>query len=414
VLGPIDTRQERDAVEFLVRFARAAHEAGYPTSELESRVRTVGRVVELSPVEVSATPTVIELIVGSIAQQRSFTLRTTPSSVDLDRTSRLDALVAALTDGAMSIEEARSRLEEIERGRLNRPFLVGVLAYGVASSSLAVVLGGGWREAVAAVFVGLAVGLVALVRLGGVRGEQSDVVRAPIAALVASLAAGSIVWAGLDAAPDRVTLAALVVMLPGMTLTIGMRELATNHLLSGLSNTAAALIRLLGLVFGVAAGAALADRLYGDPQLGTLDPFPNAAVLAAAVVSGLAFVVTLRAPSRDALFTCTAALLAVSASLVTTPVVGDAAGVFVAALAVGLAGSLLARTLRRSPLVFIVPGVLVLVPGSAGFQSASDLLEGRTVRGVDAAIDTLVTALAIVYGLIMATILLPEERPEDA
>jgi len=314
----------------------------------------------------------------------------------------------------MSIEEARSRLEEIERGRLDRPFLVGVLAYGVASSSLAVVLGGGWREAVAAVFVGLAVGLVALVRLGGVRREQSDVVRAPIAALVASLAAGSIVWTGLDAAPDRVILAALVVMLPGMTLTIGMRELATNHLLSGLSNTAAALIRLLGLVFGVAAGAALADRLYGEPQLGTLDPFSNAAVLAAAVVSGLAFVVTLRAPSRDALFTCTAALLAVSASLVTTPVVGDAAGVFVAALAVGLAGSLLARTLRRSPLVFIVPGVLVLVPGSAGFQSASDLLEGRTVRGVDAAIDTLVTALAIVYGLIMATILLPEERPEDA
>jgi len=167
-------------------------------------------------------------------------------------------------------------------------------------------------------------------------------------------------------------------------------------------------------VFGVAAGAALAERLYGDPQLGTLDAFSDAAVLAAAVVSGLAFVVTLRAPSRDALFTCTAALLAVSASLVTTPVVGDAAGVFVAALAVGLAGSLLARTLRRSPLVFIVPGVLVLVPGSAGFQSASDLLEGRTVRGVDAAIDTLVTALAIVYGLIMATILLPEERPEDA
>ena len=65
---PIDTRQERDAVEFLVWFARAAHEAGYPTSELESRVRTVGRVVGLSPVEVSATPTVIELIVGSIAQ----------------------------------------------------------------------------------------------------------------------------------------------------------------------------------------------------------------------------------------------------------------------------------------------------------------------------------------------------------
>jgi uncharacterized membrane protein YjjB (DUF3815 family) len=78
---------------------------------------------------------------------------------------------------------------------------------------------------------------------------------------------------------------------------------------------------------------------------------------------------------------------------------------------VGLAGSAFARAFRRSPLVFIVPGVLVLVPGSAGFQSAADLLEGRTIRGIDAAFDTFVTALAIVYGLIMATLLLPERRP---
>lgn len=397
-----------------MRFARVGHEAGYPTSELESRVRRVGRAIGLPAVEISATPTVLELMVGPIPHQQSFTLRTDPSSVDLDRTSRLDSLVTDLIDGAIGVEEATARLDVIATERLERSFGLGVAAYGLAGLSLAVVLGGGWREAAAAGLVGLVVGVVALVELRGARGDRGDVVRAPIAAFLASLAAGAIVWAGLDAAADRVALAALVVMLPGMTLTIGMRELATNHLLSGLANTAAALVRLLGLVFGVAGGAVVADRWFGDPDIGPLDAFPDAAVLVAAVLSGLAFVVTLRASNRDAVWTCSAALLAVATSLVATPLVGDTAGVFLAALAVGLAGSAIARILRRSPLVFIVPGVLVLVPGSAGFQSASDLLEGKTVRGVDAAFATFVTALAIVYGLIMATILLPEERPEDS
>jgi uncharacterized membrane protein YjjB (DUF3815 family) len=58
-------------------------------------------------------------------------------------------------------------------------------------------------------------------------------------------------------------------------------------------------------------------------------------------------------------------------------------------------------------LVFIVPGVLMLVPGSAGFRSVLQLLTGQTVSGIDAGFNTSVTAMAIAYGLMIATVLLP-------
>ena len=60
-------------------------------------------------------------------------------------------------------------------------------------------------------------------------------------------------------------------------------------------------------------------------------------------------------------------------------------------LAVGLVGGLIGSVLRRSPLVFIVPGVLMLVPGSAGFDSVLQLLDNQTVSGITAAFDTFVT-----------------------
>ena len=94
-------------------------------------------------------------------------------------------------------------------------------------------------------------------------------------------------------------------------------------------------------------------------------------------------------------------MLAIVANAAGRALFGAAAGVFVAALAIGIVGGLLGGAFRRSPLVFIVPGVLILVPGSAGFNSLLKLLTGQTVSGIDAGFNTFVTAMAIAYGLML-------------
>ncbi len=212
---------------------------------------------------------------------------------------------------------------------------------------------------------------------------------------------------GLNASPDVVTLAALVTFLPGMRLTIGMRELSSEHLQSGVANTANALVQLLGLVFGVEIGRSIAASWFGVP-----DPVAHEAAFAgthllAAVAAGLAFTLTLRAQFRDAWMMCAATVLALAANAAGAELFGAQAGVFVATLAVGLAGGLVAARLRRSPLVFIVPGVLMLVPGSAGFDSILQLLANETVSGITAAFDTFVTATSIAYGLMVSAVILP-------
>ena len=86
--------------------------------------------------------------------------------------------------------------------------------------------------------------------------------------------------------------------------------------------------------------------------------------------------------------------------------IGAAAGVFVASLVIGVAGGLLGARLHRSPLIFIVPGVLMLVPGSAGFNSILQLLAGQTVNGINAGFNTFVTAMAIAYGLMLSAVVI--------
>jgi uncharacterized membrane protein YjjB (DUF3815 family) len=204
-----------------------------------------------------------------------------------------------------------------------------------------------------------------------------------------------------------ITLAALVTLLPGMTLTIGVRELATEHLQSGVANTASALVQLFGLAFGVAVGHSIASNWFGEVSAPAPSPAWLGLRLAAALLAAVAFTVTLRARSGDVLLMGAAACLAVGANAAGARLFGDEAAVFVASVVVGLTGGLVGTFLRRSPLVFVVPAVLMLVPGSAGFNSVLQLLGDQTVSGITAAFDTFVTAMSIAYGLMVATVLLP-------
>jgi uncharacterized membrane protein YjjB (DUF3815 family) len=129
--------------------------------------------------------------------------------------------------------------------------------------------------------------------------------------------------------------------------------------------------------------------------------------LLAAVAAGLAFTVTLRAQRRDALIMCAATVIALGANEIGGAVFGEQAAALVAAFTVGIAGGLAGWLLRRSSLVFIVPAVLMLVPGSAGFSSVLQLLTNQTVSGITAGFDTFVTAISIAYGLMISTIVLP-------
>ena len=403
------------AVEFLLRFARAGHDAGYPTAELEERVLALSKSLGLPETEISATPTIVEISFGTIPHQRSYTLRVRPTTVDLDAIARFDELVQEVLDESLDGEAALARLGGIQAEPLDRPWPLLLGAYALAGAALTPVLGGGWREAVAAAAVGLLVGGIAI---PAKRAARTEAMVAPIAAVAASFASALIVEAGLHASPEIVTLAALVTFLPGMTLTIGMRELATEHLASGVANTASALVQLLGLVFGVAVGRSIAATWLG----GSTFPVPSldfgATHLIAAFFAGLAFTLTLRARYRDALVMCSATILALGANELGRELVGSGAAVFVAALVVGVVGALVGSVLRRSSLVFVVPGVLMLVPGSAGFNSALQLLTNQTVSGITAAFDTFVTAMSIAYGLMVSTVVLPSSlgdvRPRRA
>jgi uncharacterized membrane protein YjjP (DUF1212 family) len=390
-------------VEFLLRFAAVGHGAGYTTQELEERVLALAHSFGIRSVQVSVIPTLVEVSFGSLSRQRTHTLRVRPATLDLSTTSRLDDLFRAAVDTPLTPDVALVRLEEIRAGRTSYPYPAVIAAYALAAAALAPVLGGGWREIVAATVAGACVGGIAVVLHQTAR---TGPIVAPVAAIVASFCAAAAAHLGLGVSTAVVAPAALVSLLPGMTLAIGVRELATEHLQSGTANTASGLAQLLGLVFGVEIGRSIALTWFGPLREAAPHTTLTAPHILAAIVAGLAFTVSLNARARDAVLMCSATALALVADHVSSALVGETAGTVGAALAVGVFGTVTASLLRRSPLVLLVPGVLMLVPGSSSFNSALQLLTYQAGAGL-AALDTFVTALSVAYGLMIATLVVP-------
>jgi uncharacterized membrane protein YjjB (DUF3815 family) len=60
--------------------------------------------------------------------------------------------------------------------------------------------------------------------------------------------------------------------------------------------------------------------------------------------------------------------------------------------------------------VLLVPGLLVLVPGSLGFRSVLALLDNDVLAGVRGAFDMVLVAIALASGILLATLVLPPKR----
>ena len=114
------TEHSKTAVELLVGFARVGHDAGYPTADLEERIGALAIALGFENTQVSSTPTIVDVSLGVVPDQRSFTLRVRPTSVDLDAIARLDILVQDVLDGRTGPDAALVRLSEVDGRPLDR------------------------------------------------------------------------------------------------------------------------------------------------------------------------------------------------------------------------------------------------------------------------------------------------------
>jgi len=207
-----------------------------------------------------------------------------------------------------------------------------------------------------------------------------------------------------------VALSGLIVLIPGLGITIAMRELSTDHLVSGSGRLAGAVTVLFLLSFGLALGYLIGHRLFGDEPFITSPPTPEWFRYLAIVTTSLAFTVIFKARITDVFWIFLSIGIAYTGSQVfklwlDQPFISLATAVFIAT-----AGNLYSRMTDNPASLMQIPGIILLVPGSMGFNSLTAMYTQDTITGVQAAFSAALVAVAISVGLLAGNLFVPPKK----
>lgn len=398
--------EREDVRAFVIDVGRALHEYGAPSYRLEEWLELLVRKFGQEG-NFFCTPTALFVAFGPQGRQRTSLVRVEPSEVNLKKLVELDLVLNAVYDGRITPLEGSASIARIRGSRSSVPRGVSMLCHGLACACAARFFGGGPREILVSGAIGMFIGVLA--RLMSARTSMARVFE-PVAAMLGTL----LVYVARTLVGHIDTsiaiLASLIVLLPGFALTIAIKELALRHLASGTARFMGALTSLLAVGFGTVIGTQIGERLP-EARVEIMKAAPEWTLWLALALAPLAYTVLFRARARDLATiaaSCTIAFLGsrFGAQWTGRPEFGAAAGAFV----VGVYSNLYAWIWARPAVVPMVPGIMLLVPGSLGFKSVAFLFHYDVKDGIQAAFTMAFIAISLVAGLLSANVVVPAKK----
>ena len=399
-------------MQFVVEIARRLHQYGTSAPRLEDAIDAVSARLGLSCHSLSTPTSILFSFTGRGREANALAevtqvIRVAPGTDDLRNLSLVNEIADRVTDGSIGIDEGFRRLAAIRDrpSRLRR--VLEVLSFGIAAMAVAAVLDAAAADLLAAGGIGTLVGVFAVA--GESRRRLKPAVEA-ICALIATLLATlvSVYLAPLHL--NSVVLASLIVLFPGLTLTTAVRELSTQHLVSGMARFAGAMTTLVKLAFGTVVANQICGVLHLVPPASAAAPVPAWAQWLALVCGCFSFAVLFRAARRDVLLVAASAMLGYLITFYAGRQFTPQFGVFLAGLSMAALGNAFARSVGRPGSLVRVPGIIMLVPGSVGFKTLSLLAQREVFPGIDMAVSLVAILACLVAGLLFGDLLVPSRR----
>lgn len=392
-------------ITFVMLLARALHQFGTPSHQLEGTLLQVTESLELQ-CQILATPTAIQAAFGAGGSQMRLE-RCDPGQTDLEKLTSLQQVIRQVIDGNLAPADATEMVRDI----LDRPSrysnIVTIAAFAVCSGMAALLFGGGWREMLVSTVIGGGIGALDWAMAAR---ERAVMIFPAVAAFFATVVSRCLAIPFDPCVAFLCSLSGLIILVPGLTLTVAVNELANRHLVSGTSRLTGALVLFLEIALGVALGSQLCDAIL--PNVATAQPvaLPWPAVWLSLIPSAAAFLVLFRARPRDYFAILAASFVAFASAKLSGHWFGAEVGPAIGAFALGATSNLLARTTAQPASITLVPGLLMLVPGSFGFKSLAALIENDVQSGIGIAFAMALTAVSLVTGLLVANLVIEPRR----
>jgi len=396
--------------KFIINLAKALHKFGTPAYRLEAHLLNVAAILGLGGSFI-VTPTSLTLVLwlkGEHDAQHNYVVRVNPGDLDLGSLARTDELVEELASGQRTLLESIERLSEIENKPPPYSHLVTFWAFGCSGGAFAMLMATSWNDVFWSFLMSL---VVYLFVIWSSRSKGVTKMLEPLVAMVSAFFVSGIMHLDPHINMSLVVLSSIIAFIPGLALTLGLRELASRDLLSGTARIMDAVMLLFKLYFGAVLGMALGEMAWGSIEYVAPELVPAWTAWLAVFLLGSSLVVMFKIRLKDSPWGIIAGFISFGMSMLAAQSFGIALGAFFGAFSVGIYSNIYARLFNAPAILVSLQGLVILVPGSKVYIGLNTMVSGEHIIAIDhIGSQSFLIFMSLVAGLIFSSVVLPPKR----
>ena len=396
--------------KFIVKLGKMLHKYGTPAYRLEAHLHELANHLQLKASFI-ISPTAMVFVIWTDGHDQEYThaARVEPGGMDLGALSHTDELVDKVLHGSISLTDADTELDAIDRRPPPYGILLTALAMMMSGGAFAMLMATSWNDVLWASLLSL---MVYGFMLWSERSSRVANMLEPLVALSAAVAACAIsryIDPGINI--RLVVLSAIIAFIPGLALTLGFAELAARHLVSGNARIMDALMLLFKLYFGAFIGIAIGFELFGQVDFVKPAPISHDWAWLAIGILGVSLMILFKSRAKYTLWSLASGFIAYAVSVGGAMMFDYTLGAFLGAFAVGIYSNLFTRLASAPAVIVAMHGLIVLVPGSKTYIGLNSLISGQDfVVSTGVGQQTFLIFMSLVAGLIFANVALPPKK----
>ena len=389
-----------EVCRFIIKLGESAHGYGSTAARLEMFLSQLTRAFGIEGVFRSSPTDIVFAFQKSGDQEQRIHLSDFPGTgLDLAKLAMVGDLVDSVVARTVSISEAMTRLDSISKTPPQWGVLASALGYALVGSGLAVLFSLTWWDVLFATLLSLVVyGMVWYSgRSGPVWAEWLPLSSAFVTGV---LAAAARIWVP-ELNVVMVIVAAVAVLLPGFTISLGLIELVGKHVASGSANLMSGIVYLVKQISGAWLGVGMMSMLFSVPAATAGTPIDGQWLWLFMPLLIIALCLCFQTSRRDFLAACVGIAVAYGGILLGSAIEGSNLGNLVGTIVAVVFANLWARKTGRPTSIVLLPAIILLVSGSIGFRGLASMAVGQFEFGEQQFVQMFIVALTIAAGLLV-------------
>ncbi len=353
--------------KFIVQLGKALHTYGVPSYKSQ---KYLTEVAALKGIKASFmdTPTWINYVFYEEDEHTyNYVECIPPGELNLGALSKVVEITKQVLANKLNFSEAKTQIEKLESTPTGYSKPIELLSYMVSAGAFSVILDTNWASVLTASGIGALVYGITLLS------KKSSYVKSTLESLVAFLA--TIITGILSLYVDQISismtiLASIIVFIPGLSITTALEEITSKSLVSGTAKLFDALVSLFKQFLGVVLGLAILSQFMELKQAEIIQDIPNWVDYPAIILLASSLLPVFKVRPKDVPLSIVTGFICYSITVI-FDFTGILTSIFLGTIAATAISKFFSRLTKTPRLVYLTPGIIMLVPGSKAFITLS-------------------------------------------